>query len=318
MSASVAASVQASRGFQPGLAAAARWVEGHAEKFAPSVDADAPDTKQLKHTVELAVTLTAVVACGQPVTFPRGSELLERILRDEALIALLLRPPRRLTEVLHLYLAHEVVHGPIPTVRKALQRQLMAVDLGAQCQRHSFVEARMCVDWLELDAHGLPELDLLLDDSAVYRHRSVLDMREDDIYELTHVVMFATRYGSRLPTGDRMQRFARAAEKLLADLLVCLPQEEHWDLLGEALLCWEALQLERDRPLLAAWRSYLSVQDDDGSFPPPRIATRPDQDRSQAGSFERRYHTTLVAVLLLSAAIQRNRRLPHGRVVREG
>jgi hypothetical protein len=142
-----------------------------------------------------------------------------------------------------------------------------------------------------------------------------LHLGEHGIYELTHVVMFMTRFGLHPQPALDLAAPARLRGPL-SDLIVAMCQERHWDLLGELLFSWECLRLERSPVSERGWRAFLAAQDADGSFPPPAAIERrraarsggaPDEEPTRSRRFALRYHTTLVALMACSCRLRRDR-----------
>ena len=293
--------------------AAMQWLDVNVSEFSPYLDGDHKtlDAARLKRFVELALTLTVVGSLTDidaHTGLAESRNLLAAEYRDGLLIDFCLRPLQPLVQLMHLYLAAQTVLGEDPATRMKIEKRLASGPLRREVHRHGLVEARMCLDWLGVDDMSLPGMKGLLEDSVIARFRSALAMREDDIYEFTHVIMFASRYGIAPPTAVLSREWLRTIQDVLSDLLICMAQDGHWDLLGEVLLCWDALQLKPCWIQGQAWRAFLRVQCEDGSFPPPRVTMQrlalkdadADPDRVSLN-----YHTTLVAVMSGILALSR-------------
>jgi hypothetical protein len=117
-------------------------------------------------------------------------------------------------------------------------------------------------------------------------------------YAITHVILFACRFGvlrSALPAWLS----SREVSILLSDLIIVSAQERNWDLLGELLLSWDSLGFPDTGIAAAGWESFLDAQRPDGAFPASsRMSGREiTVGAEEVLTFEDLYHTTLVGVL---------------------
>jgi hypothetical protein len=290
-----------------------QWIDANVSEFSPwAPDHLAFDPARLKRFGELAVTLTAVTSITGTNCHPGLTEarrLLAREYRDGPLVDFLLRPLQPLVQLMHLCLAMQVVLDADEGTRLKIQNRLAAGLLHGELHRHGLVEARMCLDWLGFNEFSLLPMEKLLGESVITRFSSALTMREDDVYELTHVLMFASRYGTVAPSTLLPGDVLTDIQGLLADLLICLAQAEHWDLLGEVLVCWDALQFGPTSIYSLAWRSFLASQNEDGSFPASRaMLQRHAREKNEAlrpDPVPLNYHTSLVGVIAGCIALQR-------------
>jgi hypothetical protein len=229
-----------------------------------------------------------------------------------------MRSPAAFLQHLHLYTAYRTAVGESRVQRALIQRALdNGFDQFIERPPYRLLELRMCLDWLGLEHDG-PSWASLLERSTLARLPSALHIRVDDMYALTHVLMFATRVGLELPFRLTPGQVARL-EPLLSDLIVAMCQEGHWDLLGELLICWDCLHLPHSLIVRRAWEALLRMQADDGSFPPTGARDDHDADPAVSDAARRqrvtlRYHTTLVAVI---AGCIRQRREGAGALVLE-
>jgi hypothetical protein len=278
------------------------------------------DLAGAKALVELAGAATCyVVTTGDRdnAEIRAIAKLVSTALQDRRMFDWSLRSPATLVPLLHLYLSRRLLVGEEPEVRALLQR---VVDEGyadyVERPSHRLMEVRMCLDWADFE-HSVESWDSLVARSVLARPHMPLSLylKGHSIYELTHVVMFLTRYGSdpglvsRFMDADRMS-------VVLSDLIVAMSQEGHWDLLGEILFSWDCLRLPPAPVYEYGWQALLAVQREDGSFPPPLSTlrrensadNRTEADRSEEDrEFARSYHTTLVVTMAGTCRISRNR-----------
>ena len=173
---------------------------------------------------------------------------------------------------------------------------------------HLLMEERMVLDWLKVQ-HHLPSWEGLIASSMLGRPLRAVRLNERTAYQLTHDIMFVAGF-DRVPAAALALLDRSNLRTVLSDLIVRFAGEQHWDLVGEFLLCWDCLQLPHDDGLHGkAWRLLLAQQSGDGSFHgPPQTAKGSDGPGGGANLFARRYHPTLVAIMALAA---RHRRQQH-------
>jgi hypothetical protein len=158
------------------------------------------------------------------------------------------------------------------------------------------------------------DLFMLARGSMLVRALSALHLPERPAYQLTHDIMFLVGLSPRsgLPEGTVLD--TDNLQQTLADLIVSFSAVEHWDLLGELLLCWDCLHLPQEALYHKAWDMFLSQQDSDGSFPgPPPPRTKEVESGGDASRFGHRYHTTLVAIMALIGRVERRAAAQTGR-----
>ena len=147
-----------------------------------------------------------------------------------------------------------------------------------------------------------PSLTSLFERSLLASRPNWLCLKDPDYYTITHVIFFLTDFGKQT---DRMPSDVRTHfAKELDSMMFLFAAREHWDLLGEILLCGVYLGLNETASFSAFLQLLLSVQEADGSFT-CNVGTKSEKD-DQANSwsvFLDKYHTTLV-VLLLTAALR--------------
>jgi hypothetical protein len=197
--------------------------------------------------------------------------------------------------------------------REVLER-LLRLDYLMHTERlpYRLMEVVCCADWAGL-RHSLPSMRSLYRRTILAETRCPLYLHDDDIYAITHVLMYffalGTRSGATVPT-----RQPRQLNEMLSTLIVIACQDHHWDLLAELLLCWDCLQNEPSAIYERGWRILFELQNDNGSIPGPEWAQKihdsgrlkqeaPDPEFSR---FSHYYHTTLVSCV---AALVRLKRL---------
>jgi hypothetical protein len=122
---------------------------------------------------------------------------------------------------------------------------------------------------------------------------------EERLYAFTHHIFYLTDFG-RFP--ERVNEATSAYIELWLPVWAAQARaESNWDLLGELLLVALYRRLPDNVGDLAD--GFFSMQADDGSFPGPPAgsATLGRFSQLEAETFYSVYHTTLVAILALSA-----------------
>ena len=158
-------------------------------------------------------------------------------------------------------------------------------------------------------ANTLPSIDAIYGSSILANELSAAYISHSSAYAITHIIMFSSKYGTDRRSVPPQLRSKRI-DRLLSDMIVCLCQERHWDLLGEFLFAWECLELPASSLTERAWKVFLDAQRDDGSFPsgaPNRLdaAANSDLGEQKTTDFKESYHTTLVGILAASSVLRR-------------
>lgn len=144
----------------------------------------------------------------------------------------------------------------------------------------------------------------LVRQSALGSGLDVLTQRRDDLYALTHSIMYATDLGADRAPIPRAARLVRG--ELDAALAVSLDRQDY-DLAGELLACYFMLGFNLTPSASFAFDVITAVEDEAGFLPAPtlrlgRLAALDGIDRSRyllAAS----YHTVYVAGLLCALAL---------------
>ena len=150
------------------------------------------------------------------------------------------------------------------------------------------LDLRMSLEWCGVDPLLPPAEDLLAQSILAEAPPSLL-LDETSAYQMTHVVMFATEFGTRHEPVAGLPRPETMAAAL-GRLVAIWSRRANWDLVAELLFCWCCLRLRPDRLYEMGWRALLGALGRDGSVPGSARNAASD-------AFESRYHTTLVLVL---------------------
>jgi hypothetical protein len=143
--------------------------------------------------------------------------------------------------------------------------------------------------------------------SMLGRSMDVLSASRDDVYALTHSIIYLTDLGARLP------RLPRPASAIAADAEAALGRtldDQDYDLGAEVLLTWPLLRRRWSHAATFGFHVLAHVEDEAGFLPSP--FTRVDRFRTLSGEERTRYvlatayHTTYVMGLLCAAALRPN------------
>jgi hypothetical protein len=160
------------------------------------------------------------------------------------------------------------------------------------------LELRFVLDALGL-VHDLPSRRALVDLGILGRPLNVDALWPSSIYSITHVIFFATSYGTR--TGevfspDDLATLDAMTQRLVENVI----ELEHWDLLAELILTRKCLGLWGP-PDMTAWQALAAAQSPDGSFAsaasPARTATRRESADVKFQLALAGYHKCLVTAL---------------------
>lgn len=149
------------------------------------------------------------------------------------------------------------------------------------------------------------QLSELVEQSALGSALDVLAQRRDDLYALTHAVMYATGLGTERAPMPRAA--CQVSHELDAALAVSLDRQDY-DLAGELLACYFMLGFPLTPSARFAFGVLTAVEDEAGFLPAPtlrlgRLATLDGSSRSRyllAAS----YHTVYVMALLCALALR--------------
>jgi hypothetical protein len=291
------------------------WIDRHLADFDPFHGGQAFAIRNGQRVGELALLLQAYVL----LTGDRRSRhvrriitLLQAILRNREFSDRLLRSQVDFVLVTQVCAALRAVGREALPQRELLHR-LLQVNYPQQTERlpYRLMEVVFCLEWAGL-RHALPSLESLYDRTILGQMPCPPYLHDDDIYAITHSLMYLFGLGTRKHAAVPARQRKRLSE-MLSVLLVVACQDHHWDLLAELLLCWDCLGNEASVTYERGWRTLLGTQRSDGSIPGPEWAEQlhgmarsmgaaPHPDISR---FSHHYHTTLVSCL---AALVRLRR----------
>jgi hypothetical protein len=138
----------------------------------------------------------------------------------------------------------------------------------------------------------MPSWQALVDRSILASEPNAALMDESAAYQLTHAAMYLTALGTRPPSA-RVDTDESHRQRISA-LLVRFVAEQHWDLVGELLLSWSALELGPSPVCEGAWWALLGVVEPGGAVAQPRRRGEREPKPEPRVPFLQRYHTTLV------------------------
>lgn len=292
------------------------WMDAHLDEFDPFAAGQPFEIRLGQRVGELAILLHSYLALtgrSDDRTALRMAKMLERIQHHPEFVARLIRSPLEFILFAEVYANLRAVGRDDPEMHALIQRVL---DAGFLQQTERFpnrmMDIRACLDMGGLES-DFPPLPVLYKRSILAGRLDPLLLSQDDLYAITHVLMFLYGFGTRcdysVPEGSRAD-----LECLLPGLLVLVAQERHWDLMAELLICWECVGLAATEISERAWEELEELQDSEGAVPGPEWAARlhselsePSEAPADRGSyFSHHYHTTLVSLI---AACLRSRRL---------
>jgi hypothetical protein len=164
--------------------------------------------------------------------------------------------------------------------------------------------------WLERLRGGTPQpaTDVIAQ-TALGRGVDLLTGSRDDIYALTHSLMYATDFGRAVPA------LPRASEVVIDELRSALAgalDDDDFDLAGELLLGWPMLGVPWSAPESFAFAVLARVEDEVGVLPSLAIdrsgvAMQPPEARRDYVTATT-YHTAYVMGLLCAGILRRSTR----------
>ncbi|HEV8541419.1 MAG TPA: hypothetical protein VGR78_03420 [Verrucomicrobiae bacterium] len=297
------------------LELALSWIDRHLQDFDPFRDGRAFEMVNGQRVGELALLLqTYVMLTGdrQSRRIRRMSALLKSIQHNHEFSDRPLRSQIDFVLAVLVYSALRAVGAENAQQREVLER-LLRLNLVMHTERlpYRLMEVVFCTEWAGL-RHSLPTMNSLYRRSILAGVPCPIYLHDDDIYSVTHVLMYffamGTRSGVALPSHD-----SRRLNEVLSALIVVACQDHHWDLLAELLLCWDCLGNEASIIYERGWKELMKIQQRNGALPGPEWAQRihaatqskaaaPDPDFLR---FTHYYHTTLVSCISALVRLRR-------------
>jgi hypothetical protein len=283
------------------------WIVEHLPDFDPFRGGRSFDLRNGQRVGELALLLQAYVLLTgnrQNEGIRQIASLLKSVLANREFSDRPLRSQLDFVLATQVYSALRTVGCEDARQRELLER-LLRVNFVMHTERlpYRLMEVVFAVEWAGL-SHSLPSMQSIYPVTLLGRTLCPLHLHDDDIYAITHVLMYLYALGTRsdnaVPAKQRNE-----LNKTLSCLIVIACQDRHWDLLAELLICWDCLGNETTQIHKRAWRVLLDSQNKDGSIPGPEWAQHlMNASMSAKGTKEKEfhyfahyYHTTLVGCI---------------------
>lgn len=291
------------------------WIDRHLEDFDPFHGGRAFEMKNGQRVGELALLLQAYVMLTddrESRSVRRMAALLKSVQHNREFADRPLRSQVDFVLATLVYSALRAVGHDNLEQREVLER-LLRLNYVMHTERlpYRLMEVVFSTEWAGL-RHPLPSMKSLYGRSILADIPCALYLHDDDIYAITHVLMYffalGTRSGVAVPT-----RQLKRLNQTLSTLIVMACQDHHWDLLAELLLCWDCLGNEVSVMYERGWKALLEIQQDNGSLPGPEWAqkihdavqvkgAKPDPNFQRFTHF---YHTTLVSCISALVRLRR-------------
>jgi hypothetical protein len=145
----------------------------------------------------------------------------------------------------------------------------------------------------------------LFGDTFAARMPLSLTWQELDVYAFTHAILYLTdlgRRGSKLPVAQR-EKLLEAVELFLG-VYLC---QNHWDLVGELLMCAETLGGGESALAGLGWKALGDQQNTDGHIFDAGRAEREGESGERTDHFDAVYHPTLVSGLAAAVGLGSDR-----------
>ena len=297
------------------LEQALTWIDRHLEDFDPFRGGRAFEMNNGQRVGELALLLQAYVMLTGDRQSPRVHRMAALLKSIQHHREFADRPLRSQVDFVLVTLVYSALRsvGYENVQQRELLERLLRLNYVMHTERlpYRLMEVVFCTDWAGL-RHSLPSMNSLHGRSILADIPCPLYLHDDDIYAITHVLMYffalGTRTGVALPTRE-----PKRLNQTLSTLIVMACQDHHWDLLAELLLCWDCLGNEASVIYERGWQALLEIQNDNGSLPGPEWAQKihgaaplkgatPDPDFLR---FTHYYHTTLVSCVSALVRLRR-------------
>jgi hypothetical protein len=298
------------------------WAEAAVNHFADSAPEDPATAKpgfhRQKVVGEAALLLLAASRCrGRPAVVAQAARIARRLVplaRSESVaVRVCLEPGLALEHALaHLCLSRM---GFADARFDANLRAALASGLAEGVERSPYrrLEQRWLLNAMGEGRHGAVPAAT----SALSRPPDLLSLLKDDLYALTHTIMYATDLGAgsvRCPRG----RAAVLSETECA-LAACL-DEPDYDLAGELALITPCLNARWTPAVDFALEVLLDVEAQHGFLPAPGVAVDAGatggEDRQAL--LEKHYHSTFVMGLLTATTLAQGHGVGPGVTVEPG
>jgi hypothetical protein len=157
--------------------------------------------------------------------------------------------------------------------------------------------------WLAWLSGGRPPPPELIARTALGRGLDLLSGSRDDIYALTHALMYGGDFGSRRGWHQPVWHSSLA---MVRSALAGALDDDDFDLAGELLLAWPLLEAEWDDIGSLGYAVLSHLEDKAGVH--PSLALRQAEYAQQHYLAAMTYHTTYVIGLLCAVLLQRSAR----------
>lgn len=247
------------------------WTVGNLDRFDPYFDGPLPDLARVRATIMLGHVCLARVNGSPGLADPRVAACLD-LLRDvwsrpEYLDLLRSRPGTLPVFATHYMLLRRC--GVVDQAAFGVIQQVVdeGYALAIETEASDRLGLRYVLDLGGFD-HPLPGYEELYEQTLLARCPSILHLTDDDVYRITHTVLYLSDYGTRRLRGvpdDDLPRIRWIVGSLLGLAL----RASHWDLVSELLLCLRSLAWRPAVVFEAAWDGLLAGQLPDGAVPGP-------------------------------------------------
>ncbi|MCS7031214.1 MAG: hypothetical protein NZL92_06765 [Gloeomargarita sp. SKYG116] len=248
------------------------WLKKHLYRFNPFTSGDGVSEARQTALAELALLCfelsqnpraeTKVLALAI-----RGRQVLEAAYRQPELHKFIHRGPEQAFNghlLMWLALPRPVAESMVPKEEfQAVFDHRAIAHAGWSPMR--LLELRYFLDYSGLH-HNLPTPRLLLEEALDLSSLDPYEMSVTAIYDLTHVIFYATHFGrwpGAILTGTEREHLA-ALILVLQDRLI---NQKHWDLVAEIILSRRCLCLPDEQLATEpAWYALAQAQEEEGAY----------------------------------------------------
>jgi hypothetical protein len=263
---------------------------------------EAPPDKIIAETAMLLRAIAASPSSGASALVTRAHGLARALLpharSPRVLSGLLLHPA-----LARDYAAAHVVLGVMGYPDAAFDRALATAMTATTAQaRERLPHRELEQEWLAALTGGPVPSHAAVDRTALVRGVDLLTGTRDDVYALTHALLYATDFGLR-PLTDELEVLAVASSALAGAL-----DDDDFDLAAELLLAWPCIGAGFGPVPSFAFAVLAGVEDDVGVLPslalgPDTVAGRPPESRTHSVTAAT-YHTAFVMGLLCASLLR--------------